>query len=135
MKTLEIIATLATVPAVRHPHSKVFVVFKNISYPLPPAVIEAIMLVLHGLNSLILVGDDFLRSPLTPFYLLYLPIFLFFFYRVVLVFYFLCVSLLLKLGQDVSSSPSMEPTLDYFRWGIHLEHGTFDINATTADDT
>jgi len=39
------------------------------------------------------------------------------------------------LGQDVSSSPSMAPTPDYFRWGIHLEHGTFYANATAADDT
>ena len=29
----------------------------------------------------------------------------------------------------------MAPTPDYFRWGIHLEHGTFYANATAADDT
>ena len=59
MKTLAIIATLAAVPAVRRYHYTVVVVFENIALSLPPAVIEAIMLVLHGPVSFISVGDDF----------------------------------------------------------------------------
>ena len=79
MKTLEIITTLAAVPAVRHPHSIVIFVFNNIPSPLPPAVIEAIMLVLHGLLSFINVSGDFfafashpLVSPLPAIFLIYL---------------------------------------------------------------
>ena len=72
----------------------------------------------------------FSRPPLNPFYLLYPPFFLCVFYRLVLFFRFLCVPLLLQLGQDTPS-----PTLEYFLWGIHIEHGTFDINTTAANDT
>ena len=59
MKTLAIIATLAADSAVRHPKYTVVVVFKNIPSPPPPALIEAIMLVLHGVLSFIFAGDYF----------------------------------------------------------------------------
>ena len=77
MKNLAIILTLAAEVVVRHHNSTVFFVFKNIPSSLPPAVIEAIMLVLHGLLSFISVGDDFfafasqpLLSPLPTIFLI-----------------------------------------------------------------
>ena len=81
MKTLAIIATLAAIPAVRHHHYIVIVVFENIPSPLPPAMIEAIMLILHGLLFFISVRDDFfvfashlLLSPLPAILLIcFLP--------------------------------------------------------------